>query len=229
VRTLAPQAVVFDLDGTLLDRGLSFERFIRNQWTRFSSVLQSVDQAEYVRTVIEFDRNGYAPRRDVFSRTIAQCELPAELAETLLHDYRAGFASACVLFPDAARTLASLRKAGLRLGLITNGSVRMQRNKLKCLSLDAAFDAVLISDAEGVSKPDPEIFLRAVARLHTRPEHTAFVGDHPEVDIAGARRAGIFAIWRRDRTLSTPVKADAVIEELGGLLPLFGLESSASK
>jgi putative hydrolase of the HAD superfamily len=221
---LALRAVIFDLDGTLLDRRLSFERFVRDQWTRFSRVLQSVDQAEYVRTMIELDRNGYAPRRELFAGTLARLELPTELAETLLRDYRAGFPTACVLFPDAAQTLSSIRAAGLRLGLITNGSVRMQSSKLKCLSLAPAFDAVLISDAEGVSKPDPEIFRRALERLTTRPEHAVFVGDHPEVDVSGARSAGMKAVWRRDRTLSRSVEADAIIDELGDLLPLLGLE-----
>jgi putative hydrolase of the HAD superfamily len=222
---IALQAVVFDLDGTLLDRRLSFERFVGEQWRRFSHVLQSVEQADYVRTLIELDGDGYAPRADLFAGTLARFELPSALAEMLLRDYRAGFPSACVLFPDALHTLSSLRAAGLRLGLITNGSFRMQSSKLECLALAAAFDAVLISDAEGVSKPDPEIFRRALERLSTRPEHAVFVGDHPEVDISGARSAGMKAVWRGDRALSLSrnVEADAIIEELGDLLTLLGL------
>jgi putative hydrolase of the HAD superfamily len=222
------QAVVFDLDGTLLDRRLSFERFVRDQWTRFAPALQSVDQAKYVETLIELDRDGYAPRQELFAGTLARFDLPCELAETLLGDYRAAFPSACVLFPDAARALTSLRAAGLKLGLITNGSVRMQTDKLKCLGIAPAFDAVLISDAEGVSKPDPEIFRRALERLTAKPEHAVFIGDHPEVDVAGARRAGMKAVWRRDRMLSRTVEADAIIDELGDLLSLLGVERHAA-
>ena len=221
---IAVQAVVFDLDGTLLDRRLSFERFMRDQWERFASVLQFVDQAAYVRTLIELDRDGYAPRRELFAGTLARFELPPELADTLLRDYRSGFPRACVLFPDAAQTLSSLHAAGLRLGLITNGSVRMQGSKLECLTLAPAFDAVLISDAEGVSKPDPEIFRRALERLSAKPEHAVFVGDHPDVDVSGARRAGMKAVWRRDPTVPRTVEADGVIEQLGDLLPLLGLK-----
>jgi len=218
------EAVVFDLDGTLLDRRRSFERFVRDQWNRFSPVLQSVDPAEYVRTLVALDRDGYAPRNELFAATLAQFELPSDLAETLLRDYRAGFPSACVLFPDAAQTLSSLRAAGLKLGLITNGSLRMQSSKLKSLALVPAFDTVLISDAEGVSKPNPEIFRRASERLSTDPEQAVFVGDHPDVDVLGARRAGMKAVWRRDRSLSRTVEADGIIENLGDLLPLLGLD-----
>ena len=147
---------MFDLYGTLLDRRLSFERFMRDQWKRFSPVLQCVDQAEYVRTVIELDRDGYAPRKELFVSTLARLEAPTELAATLLQDYRAGFPSACLLFPDAAETLSSLRAAGLKLGLITNGSVRMQRSKLRCLALAPAFDTVVI--------PTPKASVNQIAR-----------------------------------------------------------------
>lgn len=220
------QAVVFDLDGTLLDRRRSFEHFVREQWRRFSHRLQPIDQAHYVRTAIERDRDGYAPRKELFAGILNPFGLPFELAEDLLRDYRTAFPAACVLFPDARSTLSSLRAGGFKLGLITNGSVRMQSAELSCLALVPAFDTVLISEAEGIQKPDPEIFHRALERLGTRPERAVFVGDHPEVDVAGARSAGMKAIWRRDPTVSSAVDADAVIQELCELVELAGLAGS---
>jgi putative hydrolase of the HAD superfamily len=218
------QAVIFDLDGTLLDRRRSFEWFVRDQWERFAPFLQNVDQDHYAQTLIELDGDGYAPRKQLFTGMIAQFELTPGLGETLLKDYRAGFPSACVLFPDAVQTLSSLRASGLKLGLITNGSVRMQSRKLDCLALAPRFDTILISDAEGIAKPDRQIFDRAVERLNVNPARAVYVGDHPEVDVAGARAAGMQAIWRRDRRVSRTVEADAVIDELGDLLPLLGVE-----
>jgi putative hydrolase of the HAD superfamily len=51
------------------------------------------------------------------------------------------------------------------------------------------------------------------------------VGDHPDVDIAGARAAGMRTVWRRDPIISRLVEADAVIEEVGELLPLLLVRS----
>ncbi len=144
------RAVLFDLDGTLLDRRRSFDRFVRDQWKRHSEFLGTVDDDQYVQTMVALDRDGYAPRRDVFTGMVARFGLPLHLAETLLVDYRAGFPRACVLFPDVARTLETLRASGRKLGLITNGSVSMQSRKLECLALSPVFDAILISDAEGI-------------------------------------------------------------------------------
>ena len=217
------QAVVFDLDGTLLDRRGSFERFVRDQWKRFAHCLGTAEQEQYVHTLIDLDRDGYAPRKSLFAGVITRFTLSSGVAEILLNDYRAGFPNACVLFPDAAQTLSRLRSSGLKLGLITNGSIGMQSRKLQCLALSPFFDTILISDAEGISKPNRQIFHRALERLHTTPAQAVFVGDHPEVDVAGARAAGMQAIWRRDRSVSRMVEADGVIDELGDLLTWLGL------
>ena len=213
------EAVLFDLDGTLLDRRLSFERFVRDQWRRFPALLQSSDQELFVRSAIACDDDGYAPRRHLFSGALARCGLATDAAEALLADYRARFPSACVLFPDATHTLSALRAMGLKLGLITNGSARMQSGKIAHLALRPVFDTLLISDEEGICKPEPEIFRRALARLDTEPECAAFVGDLPDVDIAGARRAGMTAVWRRDAARAQQVDADVIIDELTELIP----------
>jgi len=113
----------------------------------------------------------------------------------------------------------------MRICLITNGSLRMQSRKLECLALATFFDTVLISDAEGVSKPDPRIFLRALERLNTNAADAVYVGDHPEVDIAGAHAAGLQAIWRRDWKVSKVVEAEGVIEELSDVLLLLNIPS----
>ena len=60
----------------------------------------------------------------------------------------------------------------------------------------------LISDAEGVSKPKRQIFDRALERLNVTPAHAVFVGDHPEVDVAGVRAAGMRAIWHRPQSVT---------------------------
>jgi putative hydrolase of the HAD superfamily len=99
----------------------------------------------------------------------------------------------------------------------------MQSGKLACLELSSSFDAIMISAAEGIHKPDPRIFHRALAQLEVSPDRAVFVGDHPEVDIAGARAAGMRAIWRRDPKVSGPVEADAVVDQVADLLELLGL------
>ena len=220
------QAVIFDLDDTLLDRRGSFHAFVRDQWTRFLPSVDGIDQERYVRTLIELDQDGYGPRKGLFGGLATRFGLPADVADSLLTDYRARFPSACRLFPDALPTLSSMRAAGLKLGLITNGSFRMQSRKLECVALGSAFDTILISDAEGISKPDVRIFLRALERLEVTPAAAAVIGDNPEVDLAGARAAGMRAIWRRNHGRSTTVEVDVVIDQLADLVALLKLNDT---
>lgn len=72
------QAVVFDLDGTLLDRRRSFEQFVRGQWKRFAHFLKAVDREQYVRALIEGDRGGLLHGRSCLPAPSrgSSCRLP---------------------------------------------------------------------------------------------------------------------------------------------------------
>src|SRR5262249_8672854 len=203
-----------------------FARFARNQCDRFASSLRLVDPELYVQRLIQRDKDGSGPREELFTGFVDEFDFAPDLAEELLTDYRASFPRRCFLFHDGTQTLVAMRFSGLKLGLITNGSARMQSGKIESLSLASMFDAILISDAEGVSKPDAEIFRRALQRLAADPGRAVFVGDHPEVDVGGARSAGLQAVWRRTPIDSRDVEADATIENIGELLPLLGLKPS---
>jgi len=74
----------------VLDRRRSFLRFSRDQWKRFPQFLRTVEQEQYVQALVALDYDGYGPRKQLFAGTIARFELPADLAVTLLDDYRAG-------------------------------------------------------------------------------------------------------------------------------------------
>jgi hypothetical protein len=68
-------AVIFDLDGTLLDPRGSFDRFVRNQWRRFAQC-QRAGQEQYVQALIALDRDGYASRQALFATVVSRFGLP---------------------------------------------------------------------------------------------------------------------------------------------------------
>jgi putative hydrolase of the HAD superfamily len=94
---------------------------------------------------------------------------------------------------QTAQALRRLRAAGLRLGVVSNSDGRVEQ-ALEAAGLRDYFDVVLDSALLGVEKPDPRIFLAALDALGVAPEEALYVGDLYEVDIVGARAAGMDAI-----------------------------------
>ena len=79
------------------------------------------------------------------------------------------------------------------MGVVSNWDSRLP-HVLKMLELEPFFEQVAVSHLEGVEKPDPLIFRRVLRRMDVGPEKALHVGDVPELDLRGARAAGIDAI-----------------------------------
>jgi putative hydrolase of the HAD superfamily len=101
--------------------------------------------------------------------------------------------SAWRVFEDVLPALDALRMMGVRLAVVSNWDSRLP-GLLEALGLSSRFEAIVVSHIEGVEKPSPELFLRAVARLGGSPEGALHVGDVPELDEAGAKAAGIASL-----------------------------------
>jgi len=99
---------------------------------------------------------------------------------------------------QAAETLQGLRARGLRTAVVSNADGRAEA-LLHAAGLRAHLELVVDSHYEGIEKPDPEIFRRALSRMGVRAERAVYVGDIYAIDVVGARAAGL-----------SPVLIDAV-------------------
>jgi HAD superfamily hydrolase (TIGR01509 family) len=95
-----------------------------------------------------------------------------------------------VVQPDTAAILGELRARGFTLGVVSNADGRVARS-LAEYGLAEHFAVVVDSHLVGVEKPDARIFAIALAACAARPEEALFVGDIYEIDVQGARGAGI--------------------------------------
>lgn len=125
------------------------------------------------------------------------------------------------LFPDVLPALEACREAGLVLGIVSNFEAWLD-DMLAGLGVSSFFATVVISGKEGIEKPDPEIFRRALERSGLAPGETAFVGDHPRLDIAAARGLGMTGVLI-DRWDRYPDADSLRIRTLAELLPALGL------
>ena len=91
-----------------------------------------------------------------------------------------------------AAALSRLRAAGLKLGVVSNSDGRVEQ-ALAAAGLRDFFDVVVDSGLTGIEKPDPRIFAAALDALGIAPEEAIYIGDIYEVDVVGARAAGLAA------------------------------------
>jgi putative hydrolase of the HAD superfamily len=208
------KAVLFDLDGTLLDREISLQQFISAQYDRFSLQLSHIDKIDFSTRFVQLDSNGHVWKNHVYQSLVTELNIHKLTWEDLFHDYEINFMFHCIPFPYLQETLILLKNQGYLLGMITNGVGNFQSRSIQGLGIENYFDKILISEIEKVRKPEPEIFHRALNLLNVSPEESVFVGDHPEADIFGAKGAGLKAIWKRNSVWTEPKNADAIINEL---------------
>ncbi len=97
------------------------------------------------------------------------------------------------LHPDALRCLASLKKAGLRLALVSNGSKSRVEQELAEFDLGRFFEVVLFGEKTEELKPSPAMIRRALGAMALEPQEAVYVGDAP-ADIQAAKRAGVPSI-----------------------------------
>jgi putative hydrolase of the HAD superfamily len=220
VTARAIKAVLFDLDGTLYDRdGLASELF-EQQYALFARELYGVSRERFISDVLRMDEHGHGSKETGYRALAESWGLGSELADRLLAHFHEAYDRHCHLTEDVRQTLEELRRRRLKLAVVTNGSSAMQRRKLAVLRVEHFFDAILVSEEEGVRKPDAEIFRRALQRCGVAARDAVFVGDHPVADIEGAQRAGLTAVWKFVPYWQ-PVVAAAVIHELSEVLPLL--------
>ena len=125
---------------------------------------------------------------DLLDGTDADAD-PDELARA----YRDRIADA--LHPiDGVEGLLTTLRDRYRVGLLTNGPVRAQRDKLETLGWEDRFDAALVTGELSAGKPDRRAFEALAEALDVSSEGVVYVGDEREADVAGATAAGMRAV-----------------------------------
>ena len=213
---MAIKAVLFDLDGTLLDREKSIRQFAADQYDRHADMFFPNAKQYYIDRFIALDNRGKVWKDEVYQKLLIELNITAIAWQILLDDYIGQFRHHCIPFDNLINMLDQLKARNMALGLISNGRTLFQRSVIEALGLSDYFSIILISEEQGMRKPQPEIFLKALRELNATPQEAVFVGDDPEADIRGAQGAGMNAIWKRTDGISCNF-ADGEIDDLAAL------------
>jgi len=207
-------AVVFDLDGTLIDSAPEIAGAL-------NAVLATHGRPAVARDkVIAMIGDGSAMllRRGFDATGGPPPDFDAALAR-FVDIYDAWPVDPAQVYPGVAETLAHLRRAGLKIGLCTNKPERVTRSVLTALGLIDAFDAIAGGDTLHARKPDPAHLGWVVDRLGVAKVGAVMVGDNAN-DVAAARGYGIPVVavsYGYPRMAVADLGADAVIDRMTDL------------
>ena len=183
----AIDAVLFDLDGTLLDSARDFHRIINRML------------AEHGRAPISFEdlrtqvSNGArAMVRHAFGLEPDTEDFP-RLHQQLLDYYGEDTGRESRLFDHMEPLLSWLERSRIQWGIVTNKPQRFTLTLLDQLQLSERCACLICPEDVQVSKPDPEGLLLACARLGAEPSRSIYVGDHLR-DIEAGQAAGMITV-----------------------------------
>lgn len=198
------EAILFDVGGTLveLDYGFIAERAAARGLEIEPGALRRGEAASRRHVDAVAQRQGGVLESDerrragYLDRLMAEAGVPDAERSLLIPEVEAAHAQTNlwrVEMRGASHTLAALRARGLQTAAVSNADGRVEAI-LAALDLTAHLSLVVDSHLEGVEKPDPEIFRRALARLGVTAARAAYVGDIYSIDVVGARAAGLVPI-----------------------------------
>lgn len=197
------KGIVFDFDHTLYDRNATYANMLDDFISYFQKNLRpEISSDEVLKIIQKCDRTGVY--RAGHWEAIYQDTLESGIFLTppTYEDYCNGFIekrfpAAMVAYDDTIPTLDTLRTAGYKVGVLTNGPSDYQWYKASLLHLQEHTDTILVGDDLPHPKPHISAFHRVCELLGCAPEDTLYVGDNPVNDIDGARNAGLIPVWFR--------------------------------
>ena len=190
------EAVLFDLDETLTNRRASVAKYAGLFHGAFAEHISPMEVAEIEATFVALDKRGYRPREEVYAGIVDHLPWVSAPDRLVIRDHwRTWFPRSAIARAGLHETLESLTKAGIRVGVVTNGSELAQSTKIAQLEIGRYVSSVVISEVVRFEKPDPRIFRCALERMGCPAANTMFVGDHPENDVLGSTAAGLVPVW----------------------------------
>jgi putative hydrolase of the HAD superfamily len=204
------ELVLFDLDGTLIDRSASLQVFSQECAVAFEQSFNfTVKNTDLYAIFMLQDKNSYRSRPDFAAAVTAHPLLASSgISAAWFLDYWWRVFPGCTrLMPDCLAALTAIGQMGshgLRLGIVSNGRTVIQHAKIQQAGIANHFEHVVISEAIGIKKPAREIFDHALGLFGLAANQALFVGDHWENDIVGAQNVGMLAIWLSPEQASTP-------------------------
>lgn len=207
------KAILFDLDGTLIDSDIDFRKMKRRsiRLLETSGVKQGLLSEDMLNYDIEKHATEYLRKKGVSGKEIQKT---FQKVYEIMNEIELEAIETVKLLDGVVETLEKLKRLGLKLGIITRGCREYIDRILRRFELGRLIDAVAARDDVLKPKPDPQHPRYIMKILGVKPSETILVGDHP-LDILCAKNTGIRCIWVKSKEYGDlPTKPDWIVESI---------------
>lgn len=210
------RALIFDLDGTLIDRQKAFKEFLRREFLNITSDESLIN--EMIKDIVIWDDFGRIPRSISFKKWEEKYKLEGITSKELDEKWKNESGKKCYLYDDVKDTLSKLKEK-YKIGILTNGSPLSQRRKLDSINIYDLIDYSLISGEYEVSKPDTKIYKYVCSQMGFKEDECVYIGDTFDIDYDGAINAGLNAVFVNHKNEVHPEAK--MIDNLSDLLKIY--------
>jgi HAD superfamily hydrolase (TIGR01549 family) len=188
--------VVFDLDGTLIESHINYERMgqlIKNVLVKYGMTEPLEDRRKIYRVI----RGGKSTLIE-FGHPIKNMEQTLIEMEKVMNLVELEALPTILPKPNALKTLTALNEAGFKLGIATRSHHEYAKQCLNKTRMDYYFDRIVARDDVPWPKPDPRHLLHTIDLLESKQESTLYIGD-TTTDLTTANAAKVrFIGYKRD-------------------------------
>jgi len=202
-------AVAFDLDGTLYPDFRLFFRLIPFSLKNYR-LLRAMGKARaQMRKTNAYDGDFYGHQARLMGEILGEdAEKVRERTDRLIYRGWVPLFKNIKLFPHLRETLDAFRKAGVRMGVLSDFP---PETKLETMKLSQYWDVMLCSEESGRLKPDPVSFLELAGKMGKKPEEILYVGNKLSYDVGGAHAAGMKAALVLPKWKKKPASCGAFV------------------
>jgi 2-haloacid dehalogenase len=216
---------VFDAYGTLYDFNSAVARHRAAVGPKADALSEMWRSKQIQYTWLRNSMGAYAPFWQVTGEALDHCLAAHGIADPSVRERLLGAYLALDPFPEVPAMLDRLRRAGVRLAILSNGNPEMLDPMVRASGLADRFEAVLSVDAAGVFKVDPKTYALVEARCGVQPAKVCFLSSNCW-DAHGAARFGFSTVWVNRAGApddNLPGRIVAEITDLSALPSLLGV------
>ena len=208
-------AIIFDLDNTLYSEEKFYYEYFKIFCKKFNY--------PFKKFILKFNIKKQIFKIDILKNALLRINRYNKINHDKSFKLLISFKSEIKLFKGVLNTLSFLRKNNIKIGILTNGSIQLQKKKIKDQNIEKKIDKIVYAKKFKKQKPYSYSFIGILKLLRIKPHDVIFIGDNYNTDMVGAKKLNLYTIHfsKKGKTGKNVNKVAKNFNEIKNILKKF--------